>query len=298
MRRILPLLLLVLAGCGTQTPASTGGDLGVVATTTQATSLVTAVMCGDGPASCANGPAGLLEGEVDPHDYELRPEDVERLAGADLIVRSGGEIDAWLQEAVEAAGTDAPVVDLLGAVGGEDPHWWTEPDAAERAVEAIRDALVKADPGRGQVYRTNASEYLERLGELDEAIAGCVDRVPPAQRKIVTTHDALERFAARYGVEVIGTVIPSRSTAGQASSGQVARLVRDIRAAGATAVFSDAFVPRDVERAIAEQAGARLGRPLYVDSLREESYLSATARNAEALVDGMSGGKVACSLPS
>ena len=303
--RSVPTLLILccaLAGCGDAEPSANveaPEAIGVVATTTQAADLTRHVMCqiADG-GSCANGPVSLLEGNTDPHDYELRPQDVERLADADVIVRSGGEIDEWLDEAIEASGSDAPVVDLLDAAGGEDPHWWTDPRSAGRAVEAIRDALLKADPQTGAVYRNATSEYLDRLSKLDEAIAACVEEVPQERRKVVTTHDALGPFASRYGIEIIGTVIPSRSTQAQASSGDVARLVRDIRAAGATAVFSEAFVSRDVERAITEQAGARLGKPLRIDSLGEESYLSATAKNAQALVEGMSGGTVECSLPS
>ena len=302
--RHLPLLIAVcaLAGCG-DGPAAQNVEapeaIDVVATTTQAADLTQNVMCrvSDG-GSCANGPVALLSGDTDPHDYELRPEDVEGLSEADVIVRSGGEIDEWLDEAIEAAGADAPVVVLLEAAGGDDPHWWTDPRAAGRAVEAIRDALIEAAPGSGHVYRTASSAYLNRLNALDEAIEACVDRVPAERRQVVTTHDALGPFAERYGIEVVGTVIPSRSTQAQSSAGQVARLVRDIRGAGATAVFSEAFVSRDVERAIAEQAGARLGRPLRLDSLGEESYLSATAKNAEALVEGMSDGKVKCSPPS
>ena len=302
--RFLPILVFLgaLAGCGDGDPSADVGApeaIAVLATTTHAADLARNVMCvGDAGGSCANGPVALLEGNTDPHDYELRPQDVERLAEADVIVRSGGEIDEWLDEAIEASGSDAPVVDLLKAAGGDDPHWWTDPRAAQRAVEAIRDALVEADPGAGQIYRTVTSGYLDRLSGLDEAIADCVEQVPSARRKVVTTHDALGPFARRYGIDIVGTVIPSRSTQAQPSSGDVARLVRDIRRAGATAVFSEAYVSRDVERAIARQAGARLGRPLRLDSLGEESYLSATAKNADALVEGMSGGTVKCSLPS
>ena len=228
MRRLALLIVLCgLAGCGEDPAANVQAPeaIDVVATTTQAADLTRNVMCklSDG-ASCANGPVALLQGNTDPHDYELRPEDVERLADADVIVRSGGEVDEWLEEAIEASGADAPVVDLLAAAGGDDPHWWTDPRAARVAVEAIRDALAKADPQTGQVYRSASSAYLDQLEELDEAIAECVAKVPADRRKVVTTHDALGPFARRYGIEIVGTVIPSRSTQGQASSGEVARL--------------------------------------------------------------------------
>lgn len=298
MRRLLPFFaLLALAGCGSASQAEEGGIV-VVATTTQARDLAQRVLCRDAEATCAEAVRGLLGAEADPHDYELRPDDVDALAGAQLIVRSGGDFDAWLDEAIESSGSDAPVVDLLKAAGGEDPHWWTDPRLALRALAAIRDAAAAADPGNAEMYSHNARAYAAELRALDAAIAGCVAKVPAARRKVVTTHDALGPFASRYGIEIVGTVIPSRSTQAQASSGEVARLVRDIRRARATAIFSEATVSQDVERAIAEQAGARLGRPLRIDSLGDDTYLSVTAGNAQALVDGMSGGSVECSLPS
>ena len=49
-------------------------------------------------------------------------------------------------------------------------------------------------------------------------------RVPPAQRKLVTDHDAFGYFAHRYGITVVGAVIPSQTTQAQPSAGDVARL--------------------------------------------------------------------------
>ena len=50
----------------------------------------------------------LLEGDVDPHDYEPRPSDAKALAEADVILRSGGEVDAWLGDLVDSAGGGGP----------------------------------------------------------------------------------------------------------------------------------------------------------------------------------------------
>ena len=58
----------------------------------------------------------LLAPNADPHEYEVRPRDVQALTDADLIVRSGGDVDEWLDEAIEGAGADAPVVTLSDAI--------------------------------------------------------------------------------------------------------------------------------------------------------------------------------------
>ena len=144
MRRLVPLLsllaVLAVAGCGGDDDGSggAGGRLVVVATTTQAADLVRNV--GGDQVQVEQ----LLDPNTDPHDYEVRPGDVERLIDAGVVVRSGGEVDEWLGEAIDASGTDAPVVELIDATGTEDPHWWQDPRAARRAVGRDR-----ARAGRG-----------------------------------------------------------------------------------------------------------------------------------------------------
>jgi zinc/manganese transport system substrate-binding protein len=184
---------------------------------------------------------------------------------------------------------------------GDDPHWWQDPRNAILAVRAIEADLADADPEGTAAYRRNADRYLERLRRLDAGIAACVERVPPEKRRIVTTHDSLAYFADRFGIEVVGAVIPSLSTQAQASAGDVERLVEQIRAEGVEAIFPESALSAKLEEAIAREADAAVGRPLYADSLGPEgteagSYLGALAANARSLVDGMSGGRVRCEV--
>jgi ABC-type Zn uptake system ZnuABC Zn-binding protein ZnuA len=290
------LVLLLLPGCRDR---GGGGDAPVtaVATTTQVADLVRSV----GGARVSVD--GILRPNSDPHEYEPRPSDAEALTNADLVFRSGGDLDEWLDEIVDNAGGDARQVTLIDSVHriGDDPHWWQDPRNAILAVGAIRDALVKADPAGRRGYDRRAAAYVAQLRALDAAIARCVDRVPPAKRKVVTTHDALGYFADRYGVKVIGAVIPSLSTQAQASARDVNELVDQIRSEGVEAIFPEAAVSQKLEGAISREAGARIGGKLYADTLGPEgsgaaTYLEAMRHNADALVDGMSGGRVRCGL--
>jgi ABC-type Zn uptake system ZnuABC Zn-binding protein ZnuA len=292
---ILLLATLVAAGCGDDSGSGSGRT--VVATTTQVADLVREV--GGGRVSVD----GMLRPGGDPHEYEPRPSDVAAVARADVVFRSGGEVDGWLGDVIDDAGGDAQVVSLIDSVDrmDDDPHWWQDPRNAERAVETIRARLTRLDPGGRTVYRRNAARLERRLRTLDARIAACVDRVPAAKRRIVTTHDALGYFARRYGIEVVGAVIPSLSTQAQASAGDVQRLVDQIRREHVQAVFPENSVNPDIERAIAREAGASIGGKLYADSLGPkgsagETYVGALSADAAALVDGMSGGRVSCRL--
>ena len=290
-------IALLASGCGDD-PAGAGGRLVVTATTTQVADLARNVG-GDRVQV-----TGLLAPNADPHEYEPRPDDVKALARSGLVLRSGGDLDEWLDGAIDSAGGDAPVLTLIDSVHrvGKDPHWWQDPRNAELAVAAIRDALTKADPEGRARYAANASAYMARLRALDRAVAGCMSEVPAAQRKLVTTHDALGYYARRYGIEVIGTVIPSLSTQGQPSAGEIAKLIDTIRSARVKAIFAESSVNAKVEKAIARETGAKVGKPLWADTLGPKgsggaTYLQSIAANTNALVAGFTGAR-RCELPA
>ena len=286
----LVLLALALAGCGEE--ESAGGGPRVVATTTQLADIAREVA---GPGLVEQ----ILPPGADPHDYEPRPSDARALENADVILRSGGDVDDWLDDLVDAAGADARVVDALAVSGGgQDPHWWQDPRNAARVVTALTRALD--DGGLGHSAQ-GATRYRDRLARLDRSVAACVARLPAAKRKLVTTHDAFGRYANRYGLEVIGAVIPSLSSQAQASSRDVRKLVGLIRAEEVEAIVPESSLDAELERAIARETGAKVGGKLWADSLGPKgspgaTYVRAIASNTREIVKGLSGGAVSCRL--
>ena len=271
----------------------------VVATTTQAGDLVRNV------AGSRAQVEQILRPNSDPHAYEPRPSDAAALTRARLVVRSGGDVDDWLGGLLDSAGRGAPVLNLIDHVrtrkqdGDLDPHWWQDPRNAESAVEAIRRAMVRADPAGRRVYDRNAAAYLAKLRRLDRATARCVARIPARLRKLVTTHDALGYYADRYGIQVIGAVLPSLSTQAQPSAKDVQALVDQIRRTGVKAIYPESSLNAKLERAVARESGAEVGGALWADSLGPEgssgaTYADSIAANTDAIVDGLTGGRAHC----
>ena len=289
-------LAVVVAGCAGG--GGSGGKPVVVATTTQAAEFARHV-AGDRAEV-----KQILTPNTDPHEYEPRPSDAEAVANAKVVIRSGGDVDDWLGDLIDQAGGGAEVVSLIDHVHkeGDDPHWWQDPRRAERAVAAIGTALAKADQAGAAGYRARADAYEKDLRTLDAAVAHCIDELPLPQRKLVTTHDALGYYAHRYGLQVIGAVIPAFTTQAQASSGELARLVDLIRREQVRAIFAESSVNAKVEDAIAQETGARVGRPLWADTLGPAgsdgaTYAQAIRSNTVAIVEGLSGGTRSCTLP-
>jgi ABC-type Zn uptake system ZnuABC Zn-binding protein ZnuA/ABC-type Mn2+/Zn2+ transport system permease subunit len=290
------------AGCGT---AAGGGEgrVRVVATTTQLADVAREVG-GD-----AVDVTGLLRPSADPHDYEPRPSDVRAVAEADLVLASGLGLDGWIDDVARDAGADAPVLRLGERVphtvrtrGGTDPHWWHDPRNVETAARLIASEVERRAGGRRAAVERRAAAYQARLARLDAGIARCMAVVPEARRKLVTDHDAFATLAARYRIQVVGAVIPARTTQAQPSAGAVAELSRLIRREHVRAVFPESSVNPRLARAIARQTGAVVGAALYADTLgapgtRGATYVGSELANAEALVRGFTGGAGGCRIP-
>jgi ABC-type Zn uptake system ZnuABC Zn-binding protein ZnuA len=301
-----PAFVFAAVGCGDSDgeDGAGGGEAAVVATTTIAGDFVRNV------GGERVGVDTLVPAGADPHGHEPRPSDAVALSEADVVVKSGGDLDQWLDDLIDNAGGDAAEVTLLDsveAIEGEaeedhdelDPHWWQDPRNAILAVEAIRKALAEADPDGRRTYEQNARAYVAELRALDEEIERCMQRVPSDKRKLVTTHDSLGYFAERYDVEVIGSVIPSLSTQAQPSAKDVDALVEQIEDEGVEAIFPEAAVSQRLEQAISRESGAEVGGELWADSLGGEgsgadTYVDAMRANATTLAEGMSGGRVSC----
>src|SRR5262245_9694759 len=98
LRRVprLPVLVLCLAlsACGSDRAASGSGagSFHVVATTTQLADFARNV------AGSRASVTEILAPNTGPHEYEVRPGDVKELTEADLVLRSGGDVDEWLDD--------------------------------------------------------------------------------------------------------------------------------------------------------------------------------------------------------
>jgi zinc/manganese transport system substrate-binding protein len=302
-----------LAGCGSPTgiPANAEGSpsIKVVATTTQLGDIVRAV----GGSSVRV--TQILQPNTDPHTYEPRPQDVTATAGARIVFTSGQNLDRWMGSVIKQSGGTPATVDLSSRlperVPGEphgaeastfDPHWWHDPRNVESAVQEIRTVLIRIEPEARADIEAAAATYLRKVRILDAGIGTCMKKVPVGARKLVTDHDAFGYFARRYGITIVGAVIPSQTTQAQPSAAGVTKLAGVIRAAHVKAVFPESSLNSRLVKAIARQTGATADHTLYGDTLGPAgtagtTYLGMEQANADAMINGFTGNRSGCVIP-
>ena len=303
-------VVVVAAISAAQSQATGNGDkLNVVASFSIMRDWV-AIVGGDRvEVSALVGPGG------DAHVYAPTPRDARIVGAARLIVVNGLGFEGWMDRLVQASATRAPVIVASagvvplpppyplphageGRVGGRfgnaaagiDPHAWQSVRNAEIYVSNIRDGLMRADPqGRG-TYEANATAYIQELARLDAEIRRAVATIPPARRKVITTHDAFGYFAADYGIAFIAAQGVSTET--EASARDIARIIRAIREQNIPALFFENAVDPRLVRRIAAETRARIGGTLFSDALTAPpgpaaTYVDMMRHNIREIADAL-----------
>ena len=246
----------------------------------------------------------LLPLGADPHAFEPTPRDVATLSSAQVVFANGAGLEEFLQRLLRNVGDKVSVVDCSQGVtlrtisgpeaqvtGGVDPHTWNTAANAIVFVGNIELALSALDPAHAAEYRASAQSYTAQLRELDAWIKAQIESIPVAQRRMVTDHESYGYYADRYGLGLVGAVIPNVSTVAEPSAQQIAALEDAIHKAGVRAIFVDTTVNPALARRVAADTGIQLVR-LYSGSLGSEgsgadTYIGYMRYNTSAVVEAL-----------
>jgi zinc transport system substrate-binding protein len=191
------------------------------------------------------------------HDYQLTTADRGRVDAADIIVKNGAGMEAFLDkvtdgkqviDASEGFALVAPSVehdheaDEHEAEDHADehadeinPHVWVAPEGAIYQAERIRDGLMDADPTHADQYYANANAYIDSLLELQSNMHASL--APIKGGKVVMLHDSFAYFAQEFGLEVVAVLKAEPES--QLSAKEINDAAGIAASEGAVAIFSE-----------------------------------------------------------
>ena len=228
-------------------------------------------------------PETLIGEGVDPHLFRPTRADIARLLGADIIFANGHRLEGRMGDVLaRAAANGKPVIMVAESIpqarlranpdypDAADPHLWMDPSLWAEAAGSIAMALARLLPDSAAHFASNLTALRQNLATLDAYGARVLGSIPPAQRLLVTAHDAFGYFGARYGMAVDS--IQGLSTESEANLARIEALVRNLVERRIPAVFAESSVPDRTVRALIEGAGAKgqrvaLGGTLFSDSM-------------------------------
>ena len=298
------------AGC----PEIDGREINVVATTPMIGEFVSQVG-GDNINLTV-----LMPAEADPHTYDPAPQDAGAIADADLVFYTGLKYEpAALVKLLENSACSAEVLAEVGENvfpiefkegghddhhddhdeeghdehaghdhGAYDPHFWFDPNRVAYAAEYIESKLVEFDPSNASEYEAAGKAYVTELKGLVGQVSELISTIPSQNRKLITTHESLGYLEAKFGLEVLSTIIPSIDSANEISPSQLIGVIDVIEDNNVKVIFIESEAPSVYAETIVAETGIKAVEGLWVETLKEgQSYPEFLLDAVELIVENL-----------
>lgn len=252
----------------------------------------------------------------DAHVFQPTPAHAKQVGQAQIVFANGLGFEGWMSRLLKTAGyqgrqvvvsqgiqamqtEEAPHAHAHAQTGehpngpqAADPHAWQSVPNAMVYVGNIAKGLCEADAAGCDLYQRNATLFRSELQALDTDIRAQWAVVAPAQRKVITSHDAFGYYAKAYGVKFLAP--QGVSTESEASAKGVAQLVRQIRKEKIRALFVESISDPRLIAQIGRETGVKPAGELFSDSLSDAagpapSYIAMMRFNTHALTRAVLG---------
>ena len=259
----------------------------------------------------------LMPPEADPHTYEPAPQDAGTIAEADLVFYTGlryepaavvkllensacsSEILAEVGESVypiefkeEGGHDDHEDEEEEGHEGhdhGEyDPHFWFDPSRVVYAAEYIEGKLSEFDPSNQSNFEASLVSYKSELSGLTGQVSDLISTVPSQNRKLITTHESLGYLEAKFGLQVLSTIIPDLDSSNEISPAQLVDVIDVIEDNNVKVIFIESEAPSVYAETIVTETGIKAVEGLWVETLKEgQTYPEFLISAVELIVENL-----------
>ena len=172
--------------------------------------------------------------------------------------------------------------------GAYDPHFWFDPNRVSYAAEYIEGKLIQYDPTNEESYKSLTDTFTTELKGLVNEVIELIGMIPSGNRKLITTHESLGYLEAKFGLEVLATIIPSLDSSDEVSPSDLIEVIEVIEEEGVKVMFVESETPSVYAETLAQETGITLVTGLYVDTLKpNQSYSEFLISNVELIVNSL-----------
>ena len=270
----------------------------------------------------------LMPPEADPHTYEPAPQDAGTIADADLVFYTGlmyepSPLVELLENSVCGSEALAEVGESVFPIefkegghddhdekghddhdeeghddhggheghghGAYDPHFWFDPNRVVYASEFIESKLIELDPSNAASYQAAGDTYATELSSLTGQVSQLIGSIPSQNRKLITTHESLGYLEAKFGLEVLSTIIPDLDSSNEITPAQLVGVIDVIEDNNVKVIFIEAEAPSVYAETIVAETGIKAVEGLWVETLKPgQTYQEFLIAAVELIVENLS----------
>ena len=173
--------------------------------------------------------------------------------------------------------------------GAYDPHFWFDPNRVAYAAEFIESKLIEFDPSNTADYEAAGDSYTAELNSLTGQVSQLIASIPSQNRKLITTHESLGYLEAKFGLEVLSTIIPNLDSSNEISPAQLVGVIDVIEDNNVKVIFIEAEAPSVYAETIVAETGIRAVEGLWVETLKPgQTYPEFLIAAVELIVENLS----------
>jgi ABC-type Zn uptake system ZnuABC Zn-binding protein ZnuA len=242
--------------------------------------------------------------DADIHYIEVRPSYMMKLAGAEVALKVGLELDLWMDRLIDGSRNNRlTIVDCskyiepleipafkADARYGDlhrfgNPHYWIGPRNVAPITQAIVEGLSEADPAHAEIFRTNRADFLARFNlQLDSLKPEFANL---AGKEVVFYHNSWPYLCEFTGLNAVGFIEPYPGVA--PSPAHIKEMIDLVSERGVRVIAIEPYFDDRVPKKIAEASGAVVIKlyPSVGGRDKNESYLGWLRGNLEALKEAL-----------
>ncbi len=285
MKRFLLLfLILMLTLC-----ACTPSEQSQVAATTLPVYEFTARLCSGTPITVTRL---VTESVSCLHDYTLQIGQMQRIEGAQVVVRSGAGLEDFLEDALSGAQTVIDASAGLSLIEGEhdhdhthvhadDPHIWLSPENAKTMAHNICHGLSLEFPEFTEIFEQNLTDL---TAELDALLSYGEQKLRDLScRELVTFHDGFSYFAESFGLHILKAV--EEESGAEASAAELIELITLVEEHSLPAIFTEINGADAAAGIVARETGVKI---FTLDmAMSGSSYFTAMRHNIDTVWEAL-----------
>ena len=291
---VLILCIIFLSGCGNELYSEGEGEIEVVCTSFPLFDMAREV--GGGRIKVTI----LQDSGSDTHNYTPTSATLEALSRADLLIYVGGDSDAWVADAVKASQNERivllPLIDHIEPIHAElecdwsdghehehehehkheyehehehgDEHIWASLVNAKVMVKEICDAFSVTDPQNAEFYKSNASNYQNRLDVLENEYRELFESRNFA-KAVFADRFPFVYLLRDYKVPYVAAFSGCSSETNSSFSMQIG-LIEAVKDGGSSCVFVIEGGDKTLAEAVSRDTGCRILSLNSMQSIRRE----------------------------